>query len=138
MKRCFKCGKTKPIGEFYRHPRMADGHLGKCKTCTRGDVKANYWERRDQYIAYERRRRPPKYGHRDIRPLPPAERMKRKRAVQAVSNALRDRRLFRQACAVCGAVDVEGHHKDYDRPLDVVWLCIEHHARQHVVVTGLD
>lgn len=35
---CFKCGKTKKLTEFYRQKTMADGHLGKCKDCTRADV----------------------------------------------------------------------------------------------------
>ena len=35
---CFKCGIEKSIDEFYTHPRMADKHLGKCRTCTRRDT----------------------------------------------------------------------------------------------------
>lgn len=38
MKKCFKCGKTKKLDEFYKHKKMADGHLNKCKQCTRKDV----------------------------------------------------------------------------------------------------
>ena len=36
-KRCFKCGRTLPITEFYAHPRMKDGHLNKCKDCHHED-----------------------------------------------------------------------------------------------------
>jgi hypothetical protein len=42
MKRCFKCGKLKPLDDFYKHMAMKDGHLGKCKTCTKLDVSNRY------------------------------------------------------------------------------------------------
>src|ERR1700760_3015968 len=40
MKICFKCLLTKSIDEFYKHPAMSDGHLNKCKSCTKEDTKS--------------------------------------------------------------------------------------------------
>ena len=36
-----------------------------------------------------------------------------------------------QPCAVCGKTPAEGHHCDYNKPLDVIWLCVEHHHEWH-------
>lgn len=40
MKKCFICNIEKPITEFYKHPTTSDGHLGKCKECTKKYVKS--------------------------------------------------------------------------------------------------
>lgn len=45
-----------------------------------------------------------------------------------VRTAIAAGRLARQSCEVCGAEPTHGHHDDYDKPLDVRWLCPSHHS----------
>jgi len=53
------------------------------------------------------------------------------RARYLVRKALRNRVLRKEPCRVCGESEAEAHHEDYDKPLDVVWLCKEHHKDLH-------
>ena len=41
--------------------------------------------------------------------------------------AIRAGVIKRGCCEFCGNPKTEGHHENYDRPLDVRWLCKEHH-----------
>jgi uncharacterized protein DUF190 len=44
----------------------------------------------------------------------------------------RDQRHFeRQPCIVCGDWNGHAHHADYDKPLDVIFLCRRHHTVLH-------
>ena len=56
MKKCFKCNIEKELSEFYKHSRMADGHLNKCKECTKKDVKIRCYNEPDKIREYEHKR----------------------------------------------------------------------------------
>lgn len=61
---CFKCGIDKPLSEYYPHKQMGDGHLNKCKSCTKTDVNERYQKLADneEFIEKERLRGRVKYA----------------------------------------------------------------------------
>lgn len=58
------------------------------------------------------------------------ERLKRRNARSKLNHYIRDKHLLRQPCEICGA-KAEAHHDDYNKPLDVRWLCFRHHREWH-------
>lgn len=58
------------------------------------------------------------------------ERNKRKQARSIFNHYLRNNGLPRRTCEVCGA-PAEAHHDDYNKPLEVRWLCFKHHRQWH-------
>ncbi len=46
-------------------------------------------------------------------------------------DAIKQGKLVRQLCEVCGNTKSEAHHDDYSKPLDVRWLCKKHHTEVH-------
>jgi len=139
MKTCFKCGHTKPVDDFYRHAQMGDGHLNKCKACTKCDVARYRRTHRESVAEYERERfslaarKAQADRQRDrFRAVYP----EKYRAHNAVGQAMRDGSLVREACEVCGAPETDAHHDDYSRPLSVRWLCRRHHHDVHLALKG--
>lgn len=119
-KTCFKCGRTLPLDEFYAHPEMGDGHLNKCKSCTKADVKRH----REENPAAEL----------ETRLKICAKNPTRTNANKAIDAAIRAGAIDRPTvCFGCGCTNeehrIEAHHHNYKRPLDVIWLCTPCHRR---------
>jgi hypothetical protein len=132
MKQCFKCKVEKPLCEFYKHNGMADGHLNKCKECTKKDVHhhRHFSKSREKILAYDRAR-----GGRQNKDYVSEYRKKYPKKYKAhgiVARAIRAKKLFRMPCEVCGKEDGQAHHDDYSKPLNIRWLCSEHHHEWHV------
>jgi hypothetical protein len=128
--KCFICNKIKPLSEFYAHPQMANGHLGKCKECTKIDVHLNYHAKWSDKKKYDQER--DKKAERKLALLEYQRKMRannplKYRARNAVSYAIASGKLVRLPCVVCGNPKSQGHHHDYSKPLDVEWLCHKCH-----------
>lgn len=67
---------------------------------------------------------------RKTHPLNPEQR-KKDNARSYAGCYLRRGKIERKPCADCGEAHAEMHHEDYDRPLDVVWLCRPCHLLRH-------
>lgn len=135
-KTCFKCLSAKPLEAFYKHAMMADGHLNKCKECTKNDTAKRALEKWEYIRSYDKMRSSMPHRRALAKQVQDEYRAKYPQRVKAnalVNNAVRDGRLKKQPCWVCGEKAV-AHHPDYDRPLDVVWLCQPHHKQTHALV----
>lgn len=142
-KNCFKCNQDKPRTEFYPHPAMGDGLLGKCKDCTKKDALEHRLKNLDKVRAYDRARaKNPervkasiKY-HRYWRQAD----TRRAKCHNAVARAIRSGLLEVKPCIVCGSDNSMAHHESYDRPLEVVWYCQVHHTERHkqMAIEGIE
>ena len=117
---CGKCKQEKPIGEFY--PSKRDGYRSRCKDCQREENRIyNRTPKRRKYNAeiQKRQRRTPRENIKKLARLYTYYQMKAGK-------------IARESCAVCGEQQGEAHHKDYNEPILIVWLCKRCHARVHI------
>ena len=134
MKQCFKCKEVKSLGEFYAHPAMKDGHLGKCKQCTKIDSTKHRAANLEKVQEYDRKRGNlphRKAARAEYRKLYRASRPQQAKANALVNKATASGKLKKQPCQDCGHLFAEAHHTDYSKPLDVQWLCTKCHHAKH-------
>lgn len=132
IKRCFKCGEIKELDEFYVHPRMKDGHLNKCKQCTKKDTHNGYVldvekSRKKENLRYQQRKKDPKF-RKMLADYGKKWRTKEKRICH---NEVHRKLKRPNICELCGNTRnrIEGHHEDYSKPLEVLWVCAPCHHR---------
>jgi hypothetical protein len=149
MKVCKKCNVEHSESFFYKVKGNIDGLSGKCKDCAKKDVRLNYRENIEHYKQYDQDRAMlphrvearAKYQNTDAgkKSLRKAhlkfcqENPIKRNAHVIVGNAIRDKRLFKEPCEVCGTEEkINAHHDDYLKPLNVRWLCASHHRQWHI------
>lgn len=137
MKTCFKCHTEKPLSEYYKLASMADGHLNKCKECAKRDASEHRSNNLERLRDYDRRRFQEQPKRREATFLnAKAFRLKNPEKYHAhsvVNYAIKAGKLTKPNCCQSCGIDkrLHGHHDDYTKPLEVLWLCVPCHAARH-------
>ena len=131
MKTCSICGKAKPADEFYpTRPQCKECKKERSRRWAKENVEKKRSSRRrwrEENVEKARAHGREEYRRKRQRgTVPPGDPAKKKAQSMASS-------LPRPShCSKCGTEGpVDGHHEDYSRPLDVIWLCRRCHSRQH-------
>ena len=120
-KLCSQCNLDLPVSEFSIRKRGIDGLQAWCRNCRR-EYAREYARKSRDLVAHRKSQR--RY----------LEKNKHKRmAHSAVKIAIKQGVMIVPLwCQRCHCVsDLEAHHEDYSKPLEVVWLCTTCHGLIH-------
>ena len=132
MKKCFKCNTEKPLDDFYRHPKMPDGHVNKCKDCNKKDVSENYIKNvslTEGYVDKERKRGRNKYHrlyHGTVKSY--------KKRIVTYYEKYPEKYASKKYCSkIKSPIGYEKHHWSYniEDAKDVIFLTKKEHSKAH-------
>ena len=136
LKTCRLCNKLKPLGEYHKESHTKDGRRSECKKCRCALRTQRYHKGKasslgdssiDSIVQENKSRREEKSNQRF------------KYLIRKVTrHAIRSGKMEKRDCEVCGASRVEVHHNDYNKPLDVTFLCHKHHVGWHRVFKPIE
>lgn len=133
MKRiCPRCKQELEISEFYKDNFTSHKHTIYCKNCWRLRYRENRIKHRESFHKRDKR-----YYQIHKKEILEKQRLRNQRdknknkARQAVKTALLKGILIRPiVCSMCHREkQIDAHHPDYSKPLEVQWLCRECHMR---------
>ena len=140
--KCKVCGKEKDSNDFYANDST-------CKEDRKKAARENRAKNKDYYKEYDKNRfkndprvkaRHEKYAKSEAGKVARKKSKKKwidnnlikRGAHKIVNNAIRDGKLFKEPCVICGSNEnTHAHHDDYAQPLNVRWLCPIHHKEWH-------
>jgi hypothetical protein len=108
-KKCSLCEKYKDLEQFSR--------LTICRTCDTKRMNKYYADNPERVRASTK-----KYQNKNKEKV---------RAWSMICLEVKQGRIKKKSCEICGDRKVHAHHDDYSKPLEVRWLCPLHHKRRH-------
>jgi hypothetical protein len=120
MKICSKCQENERL----------KWHHSYCRKCYLELDRRRYYKYREERLAKSQKyyqANKEKWIEKGKREDP-----KKKKARSTLRNHVHwKNRVIKKPCEVCGNPKSQGHHEDYDKPLEVIWLCSKHHGEKH-------
>ena len=142
---CKSCGSDNC--EFYA------SNKNKCKECIKAGVRANRLKNITYYREFDRQRAndPSRINARNEYKQTEAYKIAHLKANQkyrlnesikksahgALATAVCKGVISKEPCIICGDFNSHGHHFDYRLPLNVIWLCDEHHKHAHKIANEI-
>lgn len=137
-KKCKICEEYKTLDNFSKLKHTNKEKIvfyfhSYCKKCLYDKYKRGSSEKSTNYIKnfdkeYHRRKRALNPDKKRIEYLKYKEKYpERIHAHEKVYYAVKTGKLKKDKCRDCDRIDTQGHHPDYSKPLEVIWLCPPHH-----------
>jgi hypothetical protein len=144
-KKCARCGETKTLGQFHKNKAAKDGHCEVCKICAIARTRQWYAENPERVRRWHLENPERLREHRKtwLKKNPEFRSQANKRyrtkhpqkikAHMVLNYAVTSGKIIRpETCISCGAGGrIEGHHPDYSKPLEVIWVCVPCHKKIH-------
>lgn len=135
MKKCSKCGRILPSDQFNKNKNSKDGLQHRCRQCFSEYNKARYANNPEKFKADVKRYKeenPESCLKTRIKTcMKNPTHMNASRVVEAAlkAGAIKNPGV----CFGCGCDAsehrIEAHHRDYTKPLEVIWLCTPCHRQ---------
>lgn len=156
MKKCTKCGIEKQTTEFHKDKIKKDGLRSYCKICASETAKkyreanpeksrehTRKWQKANPEKHRKRERKWRESNPKKFRAITKKTREKypeKNNARNKFRSGIRAGKIIRPTnCSRCDFVGmIEGHHYDYSKPFDVIWLCRKCHAKEHIRLRELE
>jgi hypothetical protein len=134
-KRCSECGELKPVESYVI---KTDGRpQGRCHPCylsyTRAYSRSRKVDIRKIKARWAQRNGGRVSARKTARYNSDPEYRRKVLARCKVYRAIKSGLLKRLPCQSCGDPKSHGHHHDYDKALEVHWLCMKCHLKEHGV-----